>query len=175
MPLCSTNRLCIRHFVTDDAEFILRLLNERSFIDNIADRQVRSIADAERYLRDGPMASYAAHGHGLNCVVRRDSGEPIGMCGILKRDTLPHPDLGYALLPEHTGQGYAREAASAVMQHATNTLGIDHLLAIVNTDNTRSISLLVELGFRLDPGETEPGMGRYFWVRGEGGKEKGER
>ncbi|PKL97108.1 MAG: GNAT family N-acetyltransferase [Gammaproteobacteria bacterium HGW-Gammaproteobacteria-7] len=167
MPLCTTKRLCIRRFVPGDAGFILRLLNERSFIDNIADRQVRSLADAERYLRDGPMASYAAHGHGLNCVELRESGEPIGMCGILKRDTLPHPDLGYALLPEHTGQGYAREAAAAVMQHATDELGIRRLLAIVNADNSRSIRLLGQLGFTLEPTTTDQesiSLLRYGWT-----------
>lgn len=171
MPLCRTNRLNIRHFVVADAEFILRLLNDRSFIDNIADRGVRSVADAERYLRDGPMASYAAHGHGLNCVELRESGEPIGMCGILKRDTLPYPDLGYALLPEHTGQGYAREAAAAVMQHATDELGLRRLLAIVNADNSRSIRLLADLGFLPDPGRSavgaEAARDRYVWVKCE--------
>lgn len=148
VPLCTTARLRVRHFTEQDAPFILRLLNEPTFIAHIADRGVRTLADAERYLREGPMASYAAHGHGLNCVEDLATGAAVGMCGVLRRATLDLPDLGYALLPEHAGQGLAFEAATAVMAHARDALGMRALLAIVNTTNPRSIALLERLGFR---------------------------
>jgi RimJ/RimL family protein N-acetyltransferase len=146
---CTTRRLVIRPFTQDDAPFILRLLNEPSFIEHIADKGVRTLAQAEDYLLHGPMASYAAHGHGLWMVQLREGGAPMGMCGLIKRDTLPHVDLGYAFVPEFWGQGYAREAAAACLAHGRDSLGLKHLLAIVSPGNAASIRLLEALDFLL--------------------------
>ena len=134
----------------DDAAFILRLLNEPSFIRNIGDRGVRSLDDAAAYLRKGPVASYRNHGFGLYRMDAKASGEPIGMCGLLKRDTLDDADLGYALLPEFCGHGYAVEAATAVLAHARATLGLGRILAITDPANQASMRLLEKLGFRLE-------------------------
>lgn len=143
-----TDRLIVRPFTLEDAPFILRLLNEPTFIENIADKGVRTIAQAEEYLQSGPMHSYQVHGHGLCRVALKDVGTPIGMCGLLKRDALSDVDLGYALLPEFTSQGYALEAARATVDWAVTNLGLKRLLAIVNPTNSRSIALLRKLGFR---------------------------
>ncbi len=148
MTICASERLRLRHFVLADAEFILRLLNEPSFIRHIADKGVRTLADARSYLRTGPLAGYATHGFGLNCIEMKDSGTPIGMCGILKRDSLPDPDLGYALLPENWSRGYAFEAACAIMTHAEQVLRLPRVLAITNADNAASIRLLEKTRFR---------------------------
>ncbi len=164
---CTTPRLTIRPFVLDDAPFILRLLNEPSFITNIADRGVRTIADAENYLRDGPIASQMRHGHALWHVSLSVTDTPIGMAGLLKRDTLDRPDLGYALLPEYVGQGLAREATEAVMAYAQSTYGLTRIAAIVNPDNARSIRLLELLGFSLEAPRTLPsgvGVLVYGWT-----------
>ena len=134
----------------DDAAFILRLLNEPSFIRNIGDRGVRNLDDAAAYLRKGPVASYRNHGFGLYRMDAKASGEPIGMCGLLKRDTLDDADLGYALLPEFCGHGYAVEAATAVLAHARATLGLGRILAITDPANQASMRLLEKLGFRLE-------------------------
>ena len=134
----------------DDAAFILRLLNEPSFIRNIGDRGVRNLGDAAAYLRKGPVASYRDHGFGLYRMDAKASGEPIGMCGLLKRDTLDDADLGYALLPEFCGHGYAVEAATAVLAHARATLGLGRILAITDPANRASMRLLEKLGFRLE-------------------------
>jgi [ribosomal protein S5]-alanine N-acetyltransferase len=150
LPLCRTERLVIRPFVLEDAPFILRLLNEPTFIEHIADRGVRTLADAEGYLRDGPIASQARHGHALWHVRLAATDTPIGMAGLLKRDTMDRPDLGYALLPDFVGQGMAREATEAVMAYAQATLHLTHIAAIVNPGNTRSIRLLDQLGFVLE-------------------------
>lgn len=166
-PLCATTRLAIRPFVLEDAPFILRLLNEPTFIANIADRGVRSVADAEGYLREGPIASQARHGHALWHVRLRESETPIGMAGLLKRDTLDRPDLGYALLPEHVGQGLAREATKAVMAYAQSALHLTRIAAIVNPANARSIRLLEHLGFTPEgPMTLPPGAEvlRYGWT-----------
>jgi RimJ/RimL family protein N-acetyltransferase len=136
----------MREFRLDDAEFVLRLLNEPSFIEFIGDRGVRSCADAERYLEQGPMASYRAHGHGLLRLSLRSDDTPIGMCGLVKRDTLPHPDIGFALLPEHWGGGYVTEAATAAIEYGRDRLGIKTVLGITTPHNVRSITVLGKLG-----------------------------
>lgn len=150
MDLLETERLAVRHFEYEDAPFILRLLNEPSFLRNIGDKGVRTIEDARGYLADGPMASYARHGFGLWCVSLKDTGSPIGMCGLIKREILEDVDLGYALVPEAEGRGYAFEAAAAVMAHAREAFGLKRLAAVVDSDNERSIRLLGRLGFRLE-------------------------
>jgi [ribosomal protein S5]-alanine N-acetyltransferase len=159
--ILETNRLLIREFTPDDAEFILELLNEPAFIQYIADKGVRDLAGAGRYLRNGPCVSYTKNGFGLWLVALKDGGLPIGMCGPIRRDTLEHPDLGFALLARHTGMGYAFEATSAVLAYARNALKLDSILAITAPENPASIRLLGKLGFRFErmidlPGYTEP-------------------
>lgn len=146
--VCETPRLLLRHFALTDAEFILHLLNEPSFIRYIADKGVRTLDDARTYLETGPLASYAAYGFGLNLIALKDSGVPIGMCGILKREHLPEPDLGYALLPEYWSRGYALEAALAIISHARQVIRLPRLLAVTDADNGSSIRLLEKSGFR---------------------------
>jgi len=145
-----TNRLRLRRLSVDDAEFILRLLNEPSFMQNIGDRGVRTTEDARAYILKGPVASYEKFGFGLLLVEQKESGVPIGMCGLLKRDVLEHVDIGYALLPEFWSQGYALESASAVMSYAREKLGAKQVLAVVNADNQSSIRLLEKMGFRYE-------------------------
>jgi ribosomal-protein-alanine N-acetyltransferase len=143
----STDRLELREFTDEDAEFVLRLLNEPSFLRYIGDRGVRTHDDARRYIAEGPVAGYARHGHGLLRVLRKADGAAIGMCGVLKRETLADPDLGFSFLPEYWSQGYALEAARAVMAHARDALGLRRILAITTTDNESSMRLLGRLGF----------------------------
>ena len=155
-----TDRLHIRELTLGDAAFILELLNEAAFIQFIGDKGVRDVPGAEKYLREGPLASYARHGFGLWAVTLKD-GTPVGMCGLLQRDFLPHPDLGYALLARFNGLGYAREAASAVLHHARETLKITTIHALTAFRNPASVRLLGKLGFDFtefieQPGYTEP-------------------
>lgn len=142
-----TARLTLRDFTHDDAAFVLALLNEPAFIANIGDREVRTLDAARAWVDNGPAASYARHGYGVWRVGLRADDRPIGMCGLLKRDTLAVPDLGFAFLSEHWGAGYAREAALAVTDHARTVLGLTRLAAIVLPGNTRSLHLLAQLGF----------------------------
>jgi RimJ/RimL family protein N-acetyltransferase len=145
-----TARLSLTPLGDDDGAFIIRLLNEPSFLRYIGDRGVRTLGDARRYIREGPVAGYALHGHGLMRVGLKPDGTPIGICGVLRRDTLPEPDLGFSLLPEYWSQGYAHEAAAAVMRHAREVLKLGRVLAITTTDNEPSMRLLDKLGFRFD-------------------------
>ena len=145
-----TARLTMREFTRADAAYMLRQLNEPSFIENIADRGVRTLAQAERYLENGPIASYQLNGFGFWAVVEKNAGCVIGMCGLVKRPNLAYADLGYAFLPEFTGQGYALEAGCACTLAAHRDFALPRLLAIVNPSNTASRRLLEKLGFAFD-------------------------
>jgi RimJ/RimL family protein N-acetyltransferase len=145
--ILATDRLSLRELSVDDAGFMLRLLNEPSFLRYIGDRGVRTIEEARSYIRQGPIASYERHGFGLWLVEVQESGAAAGICGLLKRDVLEDADIGYAFLPEFWSQGYALEAASAVLAYARQTLGFARVLAVTNVDNESSIRLLGKLGF----------------------------
>jgi len=147
LRVAETERLVLRQFRTSDAPFTLRLLNEPSFIENIADRGVRTLEQAVRYLLDGPIASYQRHGHGLYLVELKHSLQPIGMCGVLKRNRFPDVDLGYAFLPEFWSQGFALESASAVLNLVRDVLRAPRIVAFVSKGNAASIRLLRKLGF----------------------------
>ena len=150
MTVIETARLRLSEFTPEDAAFVLRLLNEPSFLRYIGDRGVRSLDDAKRYIADGPVAGYARFGYGLMRVERKSDGATVGMCGVLKRDTLPDPDIGFSFLPEHWSQGYALESARAVMRHAREILGLGRIVAITTRDNEPSMRLLEKLGFRFE-------------------------
>ncbi len=148
--MLETERLRLTHLSDRDAEFIRGLLNEPSFLRFIGDRGVRTADDARRYIQDGPVAGYARYGHGLLRMGLKTDDTPIGICGVLRRDTLPEPDIGFSLLPAWWSKGYAFEAASAVMQHARGVLQLGRILAITSVDNESSIRLLGKLGFRFE-------------------------
>lgn len=150
MTVLETERLSLRQFTVDDAQFILTLLNEPSFLRYIGDKQVRNLEDAEAYILNGPVASYKRNGFGLYLVELKESYTPIGMCGFLKRDELPDPDIGFAFLPEFWRNGFAFEAAAALLEDARQRLKLERILAITSLDNEASIKLLHRLGFRFD-------------------------
>jgi len=147
VPVIETERLVLRRFDRGDAPFILRLLNEPSWIDNIGDKGVRTLDDAARYIENGPVAMYARTGFGLYLVELKPDAEPIGMCGLIKREGLVDVDVGFAFLPAYWGRGFAREAASATVEYGKRMLGLARIVAIVADDNDRSAALLERLGF----------------------------
>lgn len=144
--ILETERLRLRELDGGDAEFIVALLNDADFLRYIGDRQVRTPTDALRYLAEGPQASYAANGYGLWRVERREDGAVIGMCGLVRRESLPGPDIGYAYLPAFRGQGYAIEAGAAVLRHGLDRLDLPRILAIVTEANDSSVRVLEKLG-----------------------------
>jgi RimJ/RimL family protein N-acetyltransferase len=149
LPELETPRLTLRRLQFDDAPFLVKLLNEPSFIENIGDRGVRSIEDAHRYLREGPMAMYEKFGFGLWHTARKD-GVPVGMCGLLRRDNLPDADVGYAFFPQFWGQGFAHEAASATLSHGARKFGLTRVLGVVSEGNAGSIRVLEKLGMSFE-------------------------
>lgn len=158
--VAETERLRLRFATLADAPWFLRLLNEPSWIEHIGDREVRTLAQAEAYLQARILKSYATHGHGLNRVELKASGEPIGLCGLIRRDGWEDRDLGYALLPEFEGQGFATEAGAATLAHGERAFTMRGCLAFVSPGNHGSVRVLEKLGFRgagttdLAPGDT---------------------
>ena len=145
-----TERLAIRPFIEADAAFILELVNDADWHRFIGDKNVHSLDDARRYLREGPMAMQAQYGHGLCCVERRSDGAALGMCGLIRRDTLEDIDLGFAFLPAARGQGCAREAAAATLEHGFKALALQRIVAITDRDNAASARVLEAVGLRFE-------------------------
>lgn len=146
MEILQSERLAFYLLTQADAELMLRLLNEESFIQNIGDRGVRTLAQAEQYLQDGPLRSYQNHGFGMYRLVRKSDGVNIGLAGLVYREYLGIPDVGYALLPEFSGAGYASEAALAVYHYGKNKLQLPEIVGIVAPDNLPSKKILEKLG-----------------------------
>lgn len=150
MHIVDTERLRIRTITLDeeDVAFDLALLNDPDFIEHIGDRGVRTLDDARKHIADGAHAMQARHGHSMYVVELKD-GMRIGMCGLVKRDTLQDVDIGYAFMPQYRGQGYAYEAARAVVEHA-RSLGIRRLAGITSPANVASNQLLQKLGLKFE-------------------------
>ena len=145
-----TERLVLREVTPDDAPFILELLNDPGWLRYIGDKGVRDLDDARRYILTGPMAMYGRHGHGLYVTELKDGGSSIGLCGLIRRDGLEHPDVGFAFLPASRGRGYAYEAVSATLVYGREILRLDRIVAITSPDNERSARLLGKVGLTFD-------------------------
>jgi RimJ/RimL family protein N-acetyltransferase len=145
-----TERLILRKLSSDDAEFILKLLNEPSFLHYIGDKGVRNLDDARQYILDGPMDSYERNGFGLYLVALKGEGQPIGISGLVKRPALTDADIGFAFLPAYWSKGYALESASAVMTYGREVLELNRVLAITSPDNEVSAKLLGKIGLRFE-------------------------
>src|SRR5215218_2863709 len=150
MTVVKTERLILRQLTVDDAPFILTMLNEPSFLRYIGDKKVRNLEDARQYMLNGPVASYEKNGFGLCVVELKESHMPIGMCGLVKREELPDPDIGFAFLPDYWNKGFAYEGAAAVLHDGRERLSLQRILAITSLDNEASIKLLERLGFRFE-------------------------
>ena len=150
LKILETERLLLRQLSAEDAEFILALVNEPSFIQNIGDRGVRTLDDARSYILKGPVASYARNGFGLYLVVLKETNESIGMCGLVKRDGLDDVDIGYAFLPKFWSKGYAVESALAVEAYAKDVVGLKRMVAITTPANAGSIRVLEKIGLRFE-------------------------
>jgi [ribosomal protein S5]-alanine N-acetyltransferase len=159
VPLCiaRTPRLLLRQVGLDDADFICTLLNEPLWIRNIGDRGIRTPLAARPYIQEMIISAYARFGFGMYLIERQEDGMPIGLCGLVKRDFLPYPDIGFALLAAFRNRGYACEAATAVIEYARATLGMTVLSGIVRPDNTASVRLLERLGFTAAGAVRPPG------------------
>lgn len=156
-PVLISERLVIRPFTYEDDAFILELLNDKDFIEHIQDRGVRTLEQARDYICNGPLESYENFGFGLCCVMELATQMRVGMCGLIQRETLPAPDIGYAFLPAARAKGYAYEACRRVLEFAHAELDLERVLAVTGKTNVASQRLLDKLGFRyLRPARFEP-------------------
>jgi RimJ/RimL family protein N-acetyltransferase len=150
MIVIRSERLRLRELELQDDEFILDLLNEAPFVRFIGDKGVRNLPDAREYILKGPMDSYRRFGFGLYLAMLADSALPIGICGLVKRDSLPDVDVGFAFLTRYWSRGYAAESAAAVLAYATQQLQLPRIVAITAPDNLASIAVLEKIGLRFE-------------------------
>jgi RimJ/RimL family protein N-acetyltransferase len=164
MIIAETPRLRLRQLAEHDSAFILELLTDPAFLAHVGDRGVHDLASAARYIKEGPGASYARHGFGLWVVEHKERAGALGLCGLLRRDSHPDVELGFAMLPIGRGQGYAAEAAAAALRLGIEQLLLERIVAITDPDNARSIRILERLGFRFERmvRYTAQGESRFF-------------
>jgi len=144
--IVETKRLILREINVEDAEFVLRLVNEPSFVSNIGDKGLKNIDDAERFILEGYWTNQERSGYGMFLVELEGGGDPIGSCGLLYRKVLDVTDIGFAFLPEFWNRGFAYEAAEAIMKYGHSTLGVKKIVGLTSEDNLGSINLLKKLG-----------------------------
>jgi len=169
MFILETARLRLRELTTSDGEFMLALLNDPDFIRHVGDRGVRTLEGAREYIVKGPMQSYARNGFGLYMVELSGTREKLGICGLVKREGLTDIDIGFGFLPQYRSQGYAIEAATAIMAQARDELELGRVVAITSPDNARSANVLLKLGLKFEKMITFPGEEKeirlYAWNR----------
>ena len=150
MTIVETPRLRLRELAVEDADFVFRLVNEPSFLSNIGDKGVRNLDDARQFILEGSWTRQERRGYGQFLVELKERGVPIGICGLLYRESLDVTDVGFALLPEYWKRGFAYEAADAMVQYGHSTLGIDKIVGLTSEENLASISLLEKLGMNFE-------------------------
>ncbi len=145
-----TERLHLRRATLEDAPFILKLLTSKGWLDNIGDRGVYTLDDAQKYITEKLLPAYAHPGCGPMLCVLKSDGTIIGNTGVYDRPGLDTPDFGFAFLEEYHNQGYAYEASLSNLAFAV-AHGHTELLAITLPSNQPSLSLLAKLGFEREP------------------------
>jgi ribosomal-protein-alanine N-acetyltransferase len=164
-----TERLVLREVEDEDAPFMLELLNSPGFLENIGDRGVRDLEQAKSFIEERLRGSYRDHGFGMWLTVQKSDRKPVGLAGLVRREGLETPDVGYAFVQRVWGRGYAQEAAAAVLAHAQGPLGIPKLAAITSPENFASMAVLRKIGFSFHGMVELPGIERestYFTVGG---------
>ena len=159
MNILETERLTLHQMTGEDAPFLLELMNEPEFVRFVADRGLRTVKDAAGYLAERIPPSYEQFGFGLYRVDLKEPGMPIGICGLVKRETLEWVDIGFAILRRFCGHGYAWESAAAVMEYGRTVLKLPRIVAVTMPGNRNSIRLLEKLGLQFQEKIVLPGYG----------------
>ena len=154
-----TTRLRIRDLCSDDAAFVLELTNEPAFIANIGNKGLETLEDAVQFLAEGSWTCQPKPGYGQFLVELKESGEPVGICGLLYRESLEVSDVGFAMLSKFRGRGFASESAEAMMQYGYAELGVEEIVGLTSAENLPSIRVLEKLGMTFD---------RMVKMRGDG-------
>lgn len=152
----ATTRLSLTRLTLADATFIYALTTDPEWLAQIGDRGVSDMSSAAEYIEKAHLAMYTQYGVGLLKVIEIESEQPIGVCGLMQRNTYDLPDLGYAFLPEYRGKGYATEACQSVLQWCVEQQ-YKHVFAKVLPSNEASIRVLGKLGFNYQYPEHDAG------------------
>jgi [ribosomal protein S5]-alanine N-acetyltransferase len=167
MKMLKTRRLLLREATSDDAAFLVRLMNEPAYLRFVGDRGVRTLSDACDYFATAPIYSYSSERLGFNIVEVADGAVPVGICGLVRRDPQGDVELGYAISDMYAGQGYATEAAAATREHAHGELALARLFATTLMENAASRRVLKKIGMTLqevsNPDESGPVTCRYIY------------
>ena len=165
MRIVETARFFVREITVEDADFVLRLVNEPSFVANIGDKSVRNLDDARRFILEGTWTNQERPGYGQFLIELKDGGDRVGVCGLLYRRSLDVSDIGFALLPEYWGRGLAYEAATELLEYGHSTLGIETIVGLTSHDNLPSIKVLKKLGMNFERdvkmSEDDPGTALF--------------
>jgi RimJ/RimL family protein N-acetyltransferase len=145
-----SDRLIIRPTLEQDSDLIYQLMNSPKFIKYVGDRQLYSVEDAEKYIQDKMLPQLHSHGYSNYSLINKKNGAKIGICGLYDRDGLEGIDIGFGILPEYEGLGYAFESSSRIIKAGFEELEILEIKAITNKKNISSKNLLVKLGFKLN-------------------------
>lgn len=164
--ILETERLILERFTLEHAPFLKELMNSPGYLKYIGDRGVGDVQAAEQYIREKFMIAYAQYGYGFSVVSLKKGRLPIGGCGLIRRDGLPYPDIGFALLPEYSGLGYGFEIAAATIENARDALRIPQVLGITLPTNARSIRLLERIGMEFQKMIRLPGDGEELMLYG---------
>jgi len=149
MTIIETERILLQEANLEDAAFIFELVNSPGWLEFISDKGLKTLADAEEYIKSRLISSYQKYNLGLYKMVLKESNKAIGLCGLISRPSLPNVDIGFAILPEYGGNGYTFEAGKAVMEYGASQLGFKTILGTTAPDNIKSQKLLEKLGLRL--------------------------
>lgn len=151
MIITETERLLISKFTLDDAPFFMELVNSPHWIKYIGERHIKTIAEAKEAIENGHLKSYHENGFGFyKLLLKEENNKPIGTCGLIKRKTLEHVDIGFAMLPEYEGKGFGYESSLAIITLAKKQFELDKIVAITLEHNANSIKLLKKLGLSFE-------------------------
>lgn len=144
-----TIRLTIRPVTTEDAAFILELMNTPKWIQFIGERHIKTVEAAADYIKEKAFPQLEKHGHTNNVIIRKEDGVKLGTCGLYHREDREDPDIGFAFLPAYEGKGYAFEATHRLIIAAKEDFGLTELSAYTLEDNMASRKLLERIDFKL--------------------------
>ncbi len=143
-----TERLHLRELTIIDASFILQLMNSPNWIQYIGDRNVKTKSEAANYISKKIISSYRSKGFGLYLIQLKETKKSIGICGLIQRDDLDTPDIGFAILPIYEGKGFIKEAGNAIIKYAKDNLQLKIIYGITTEENEASIKVLQNIGMQ---------------------------
>jgi RimJ/RimL family protein N-acetyltransferase len=159
-PLASSEHLTLYKFnpdIQEHSDILYRLWNSPHFIELEGKTAVDSPEKAKSVIQNRFIAEYNRNGYGAYLVVikKLDSQDTspiqfIGTVGLTKGDSptsFSAPDIGFALLPEYLGRGYATEAGKLILEYAERTFDLKNALGLCNPKNKASRAVLERIGF----------------------------